>query len=153
MLPRGLAATAMRLPSGATSRPPIAADPDTSRPADAVRFTGSPPARYFTQTFCEPPAFDTYATHLPSGESTGPNSRAGLVVIGTIRENVGAPEVSVPRVADHHAHVVAASAASDTPAIDQGSRDRCAAISVAPAATRGTSRSDRASAMSRSRRF
>src|SRR4030095_1461584 len=121
VLPRTRAATAMRLPSGDTSRPPTAADPDMSRPDVAVRFVGSPPARDFTQTFGEPPASDRYATHLPSGETTGPNSRAGPAVIGIIRENVGAFDVFGCRLADHHPHDVAASTSSDAAATAHGS--------------------------------
>src|SRR6185436_8542439 len=131
---------------GDTSRPPIADEPEMSRPDIAVRFCGSPPARNFTQTFGDPPAFDTYATHLPSGEIAGPNSRAGPAVIGMIRENIGAGGVLGRRFADHH---VEASATSDAAATAHGSsgRDRDVDCLVACAVTIGASKSARASPM------
>src|SRR5687768_17021582 len=88
-LPRGRAMTAMRDPSGEISSPPTPVPLLTSKSVDAVRFTAPPPLRNFTQTFAGPPAFDTYATHLPSGEITGPTSLSGPLVSRTILGNVG----------------------------------------------------------------
>src|SRR5262245_47689784 len=45
-----------------------------------------------THMLADPPISDTYATHFPSGEMAGPDSRAGPFVKRTIRENDNAAE-------------------------------------------------------------
>ncbi len=88
-LSRGLAITATCVPSGEISRPPMPVVAEMSSPADAVKFAASPPATNLIQTSGFPLAFDTYATHFPSGEMAGPISRAGPLVRRTTREKRG----------------------------------------------------------------
>ena len=91
LLPRGLAATAICVPSGEMPSPPITAPRPISRSlAAAVRLTASPPAMNLTQTLAAPPASDRYATHLPSGDIAGAPSRSVPVVRRTTCENEGA---------------------------------------------------------------
>src|SRR5438067_1471362 len=87
-LPRGFAMSAMRVPSGEMSRPPIPVVSVTSRPDEDVRFTGSPPAMNFTHTSGRSLAAGStaaYATHFRSGEIAAAYSRAGPVVRRVIR--------------------------------------------------------------------
>src|SRR6187551_2023063 len=91
-----------------------------------------------------------YATHLPSGEISGPNSRAGPVVTGTIRENRGE---RLSTVAGRYSHVDA----TETSATSHGTRadlegDVTSAVG-APAVVRASSISTRVSPMSRRRCF
>ena len=69
------ARTAMVLPSGEISGPPIVAWLWTTRPRPAVRLTAGPPPTNWTQTSVRPPSEARYATNFPSGEIAGLASR------------------------------------------------------------------------------
>ena len=71
----GPARTAMELPSGEISGPPIVAWLWITRPLAAVRFTPAPPPTNWTQTSVRSPSEARYATNFPSGEMAGLASR------------------------------------------------------------------------------
>src|SRR6476620_4932983 len=123
-VPRILAITAIRAPSGEISSPPIPVPGVTSRPADAVRFAGSPPAMNVTHTSVGPRASDRYATHLPSGEIAGAQSRAGPLVSRRIRENEGPRSAPSARDPENLPTKVAASPVTSTPTVNAPIRAR-----------------------------
>ena len=116
VVPRIRAMTATRVPSGEMSIPPMPVPGVTSRPVDAVRFAGSPPATNLTQTSVGPRAFDKYATHFPSGEMAGAHSRAGPLVSRTIREKDGPVRLNTVRDPIHVPIKAATSAVTSEPA-------------------------------------
>ena len=120
----------------------------------AVKLAGSPPARNLTHTFVDPPAFDKYAIHLPSGEMTAPYSCAAVETTRATRSNSGAATSFVRFAA---IQPIADPPISSAPAVAARAGDNrgdcaCPAAVVIVLPANSSSMSARASAMSRRRR-